>query len=84
MSDRAIRVRNVRKSFDDGRIVALNGMDLDVAEGEFVVIVGPSGCGKSTLLHLVAALDRPDEGSIEVAGHQPPLATISAITARAT
>ena len=70
MSDPAIRVRNVRKSFDDWRIVALNGMDLDVADGEFVAIVGPSGCGKSTLLHLVAALDRSDEGSIEVAGNQ--------------
>jgi ABC-type lipoprotein export system ATPase subunit len=69
MSEPAIRVRKVRKSFDDGRIVALDGMDLDVAEGEFVAIVGPSGCGKSTLLHLVAALDVPDEGSIHVAGH---------------
>ena len=45
-------------------------MDLEVAEGEFVAIVGPSGCGKSTLLHLVAALDQPDAGSIEVAGHE--------------
>jgi putative ABC transport system ATP-binding protein len=44
-------------------------MDLDVAEGELVAIVGPSGCGKSTLLHLIAALDRPDEGRIRVAGH---------------
>lgn len=70
MSDPAILVRAVRKSFDDGRIVALDGMDLDVSEGEFVAIVGPSGCGKSTLLHLIAALDRPDEGSIEVAGHE--------------
>jgi len=70
MSDPTIRVRAVRKSFEDGRIVALNGMDLEVAEGEFVALVGPSGCGKSTLLHLIAALDRPDEGSIEVAGHE--------------
>jgi len=70
MSDPAIRVRAVRKSFERGRIVALDGMDLEVAEGEFVAIVGPSGCGKSTLLHLIAALDRPDEGSIEVAGHE--------------
>jgi putative ABC transport system ATP-binding protein len=70
MSDPKIRVRGVRKSFERGRIVALDGMDLDVAEGEFVAIVGPSGCGKSTLLHLIAALDRPDEGSIQVAGHE--------------
>ena len=70
MSDPVIRVRAVGKSFEDGRIVALDGMNLDVAEGEFVAIVGPSGCGKSTLLHLIAALDRPDEGSIEVTGHE--------------
>ncbi|MGH3136136.1 MAG: ABC transporter ATP-binding protein [Gaiellaceae bacterium] len=70
MSDPVVRVRSVRKSFDEGRIVALDGMDLEVAEGEFVAIVGPSGCGKSTLLHLVAALDQPDDGSIEVAGHE--------------
>ena len=70
MSDSVVRVRSVRKSFDEGRIVALDGMDLEVAEGEFVAIVGPSGCGKSTLLHLVAALDQPDGGSIEVAGHE--------------
>ena len=70
MSERVICVRSVSKSFDDGRIVALDGMDLDVAEGEFVAIVGPSGCGKSTLLHLIAALDEPDDGSIEVAGHE--------------
>jgi ABC-type lipoprotein export system ATPase subunit len=70
MSDPLIRVRSLRKSFDEGRIVALDGMDLEVAGGEFVAIVGPSGCGKSTLLHLVAALDQPDGGSIEVAGHE--------------
>ncbi len=68
MSEPVISVRGVRKSFEDGRIVALRGMDLEVAEGEFVALVGPSGCGKSTLLHLIAALDRPDEGAIRVAG----------------
>ena len=70
MSELAIAARDVRKSFDDGRIIALSGMSLDVAPGEFVAIVGPSGCGKSTLLHLIAALDRADSGSIEVAGHE--------------
>jgi putative ABC transport system ATP-binding protein len=69
MSELAISARAVRKSFEDDRIVALAGMDLDVEHGEFVAIVGPSGCGKSTLLHLLAALDRPDAGSIHVAGH---------------
>lgn len=57
------------KTYEDGRIRALNGMSLHVEPGEFVAVVGPSGCGKSTLLHLVAALDRPESGDIVVAGH---------------
>jgi ABC-type lipoprotein export system ATPase subunit len=69
MSELAIDARGVRKSFEEARINALNGMDLAVEAGEFVAIVGPSGCGKSTLLHLVAALDQPDEGEIRVGGH---------------
>ncbi len=69
MSDAAIQVHGVRKSFEEGRIVALAGMEMEVASGEFVAIVGPSGCGKSTLLHLLAALDVPDGGSIRVADH---------------
>ena len=64
-----IDVTGVGKSYEEGRIRALDGMDLNVAAGECVALVGPSGCGKSTLLHLIAALDRPDEGSIVVAGH---------------
>lgn len=72
MSERpiSIRVRGVAKSFEKGRINALTNVDLDVYQGEFVAIVGPSGCGKSTLLHLIAALDRPDKGTIEVQGHE--------------
>ncbi len=66
----AIRIRGLVKSFERGRIHALNGVDLDVHAGEFVAIAGPSGCGKSTLLHLIAALDRPDKGMIEVHGHE--------------
>lgn len=69
MSEPIIVARDVRKSFEEGRIVALDGMSIDVELREFVAITGPSGCGKSTFLHLVAALDRPDSGSIEVAGH---------------
>lgn len=64
-----IDVAAVGKSYEEGRIRALDGIDLHVAAGEYVALVGPSGCGKSTLLHLIAALDRPDEGSIVVAGH---------------
>jgi putative ABC transport system ATP-binding protein len=64
----AVRVRALRKEFDGGAVVALAGADLDVRVGEWVAITGPSGCGKSTLLHLVAALDRPSSGRIEVLG----------------
>ena len=64
-----IEVHGASKAYEGGRIRALNGMDISVEAGEFVAIVGPSGCGKSTLLHLLAALDRPDAGSIVVAGH---------------
>jgi putative ABC transport system ATP-binding protein len=71
MSDElAVDARGVRKSFEEGRITALDGMDLAVRPGEFVAIVGPSGCGKSTLLHLIAALDRPEAGEILVGGHE--------------
>ena len=66
----AIRIRGLVKTFDEGLIRALNGVDMEVLQGEFAAIVGPSGCGKSTLLHLIAALDRPDEGTIEVLGHE--------------
>lgn len=65
----AIEAHDLTKTYEDGRIVALDGMSLSVGQGEFVGIVGPSGCGKSTLLHLIAALDRPDSGSLRVAGH---------------
>ena len=64
-----IDVRGVTKAFEHGRIPALTGVDLAIQPGEFVALVGPSGCGKSTLLHLIAALDRQDEGTIRVAGH---------------
>ena len=69
MSERPmIEVRGVVKTFEEGVIAALNGADLTVMPGEFIAIVGPSGCGKSTLLHLIAALDRPDSGTIVLNG----------------
>ena len=61
-------VDRVTKSFEGGRIVALDGVSLELAAGEFASIVGPSGCGKSTLLNLIGALDVPDSGTIEVGG----------------
>jgi NitT/TauT family transport system ATP-binding protein len=51
-----------------GAHIVLSGLDLEVAEGEFLTIIGPSGCGKSTLLRVVADLLRPNSGSIEVLG----------------
>lgn len=72
MSDPAgpiVRLRGVTKTFDSGRVRALDAVDLDVDAGDFVAVVGPSGCGKSTLLNCIAALDGVDEGEMDVAGH---------------
>lgn len=70
MSDQPIiHLRGVVKTYEEGRLRALDEVDVDIEAGEFVAIVGPSGCGKSTLLNMIAALDRPDDGTIVVAGH---------------
>ena len=58
-----VRIEGVRRQFDNG-VVALDGIDLDVASGEFLAILGPSGCGKSTLLRLIAGLDKPQGGNV--------------------
>ena len=65
-----IEIRGVHKEFAKGerRVVALQDIDLTVAEREFVAILGPSGCGKSTLLNMVAGFDLPTRGSVKVAG----------------
>ena len=66
----AIDVRDVVKTYDEGRTRALDGATFKVYPGEFVSITGPSGCGKSTLLHAIAALERPDSGEIIVDGEE--------------
>jgi ABC-type lipoprotein export system ATPase subunit len=63
-------VERVRKTFEEGRVVALDSVSLRADAGEFVAVMGPSGCGKSTLLNLVGALDRPDSGAILVGGER--------------
>ena len=63
-----IEIRGLKKSYENRQITALNGIDLEIKEGEFVSIIGPSGSGKSTLLNMIGALDTPDEGTINVAG----------------
>lgn len=73
----AARLRGIHKRYRLGKIEvpALKGIDLDITRGVFTVIAGPSGSGKSTLLHLLGALDRPDAGTIEIAGQ--PLAQLT-------
>jgi NitT/TauT family transport system ATP-binding protein len=63
-------VRNVRKEFGEGaeRYLALDGIHLDVSQGEFVCLLGPSGCGKSTLLNILAGFERATAGSVDFEG----------------
>src|SRR4051794_20480361 len=65
-SGASLRLRGVTKSFGDHDV--LHGIDLDIQPGAFVAIVGRSGCGKSTLLRLLAGLDQPTRGNIEIDG----------------
>jgi len=62
-----VHIKNVTKSF--GEHVAVDGLDLHIADGEFVVLLGPTGAGKTTTLRLIAGLERPDSGTIEIGGH---------------
>ncbi len=66
-----IKTRGITKTYNPDSPVAvhaLNGVDLDIQEGEFTAIVGPSGSGKTTLLNIIGGLDRPTTGTIEVGG----------------
>jgi NitT/TauT family transport system ATP-binding protein len=73
-SARAVEVRGVRRCYriqrgpleKDELVLALDGVDLSIEAGTFAALVGPSGCGKSTLLRIIAGLDAPDEGTVEV------------------
>ena len=63
-----VRLEGVRRSFGD--VVAVDGVDLEVARGEFLSFLGPSGCGKTTLLRIIAGFESADEGSVVVAGRE--------------
>jgi putative ABC transport system ATP-binding protein len=70
MANSLVTVRNLHKVFNRGgeRIDVLQGVNLEIPEGDFLALMGPSGSGKTTLLNLMGGLDTPTEGSINVAG----------------
>lgn len=62
----AILLRGITRRF--GEVVAVNAIDLDVLDGEFLSLLGPSGSGKTTVLRMIAGFERPGAGTIELAG----------------
>ena len=70
MADAIVQIRGVSKSYrrDSLAVPVLDNITLDVPAGEFLGLMGPSGSGKTTLLNLIAGIDRPDSGSVSVAG----------------
>lgn len=65
-----LKIDNVKKVYQtrNGEMTALNGVNLDIKENEFICVVGPSGCGKSTLLNIIAGLDTPTSGAVYIDG----------------
>src|SRR5210317_2000782 len=61
-----VQIQGVEKTYPNG-FKAIHGVDIDIADGEFVVLVGPSGCGKSTLLRMIAGLETVSDGTIRIA-----------------
>ncbi|MGH7162833.1 MAG: ATP-binding cassette domain-containing protein, partial [Planctomycetota bacterium] len=70
MSEPLVLLRGVSKTFEEGRVVALDGVDFQIGAGEFVAIMGPSGSGKSTLMNVIGCLDQPSSGSYELDGQE--------------
>ena len=66
------RAIDLKKTYDDGQVQALRGVDFTITSGEFVAIIGPSGCGKTTLLQMLGALDRPTAGDLLYRGDSAP------------
>jgi multiple sugar transport system ATP-binding protein len=76
LDDVAVKIENIRKTFDKGQIVAAEDISLDIGSDEFLIFLGPSGCGKTTTLRCIAGLETPDEGRIiinneEVTNREP-------------
>ncbi|RZA21901.1 MAG: ABC transporter ATP-binding protein [Lysobacteraceae bacterium] len=67
-----VSIRNLHKNYQRGpeKVDVLHGIDIDIAQGDFVALMGPSGSGKTTLLNLIGGLDSPTSGQIEVAGQR--------------
>ena len=61
-----VNLRSIKKNY--GQVATIHGVDIDIADGEFVVLVGPSGCGKSTLLRMIAGLETITEGELSIGG----------------
>src|SRR3954464_15584879 len=62
----SVELSGISKAFGDTSV--LNGIDLSIADGEFLTLVGPSGCGKTTLIRIIAGLEAQDEGSVSIGG----------------
>jgi putative ABC transport system ATP-binding protein len=77
-----VETKNLTKIYGKGEtaVTALNGINLRLAEGEFVAVMGPSGCGKSTLLHLIGGLDRPTSGDVILDGQSMAMLDDDALT----
>lgn len=71
MNKIVVKAKGLKKHYKMSKanvVQALNGVDIEISEGDFSAIIGPSGCGKSTLMHILGLLDRPNEGKLEIDG----------------
>ena len=65
----SVKLENLSKNFGK-KVAAVRGVNLDIADGQFVVFVGPSGCGKTTTLNLIAGLEQPTAGEVYIGGER--------------
>jgi putative ABC transport system ATP-binding protein len=81
-TDAVVVARGVSKRYGSGdsAVDALRGTDLDIARGQFLAVMGPSGSGKSTLMHILAGLDTPTAGSVQIDGQEVTTATDNELT----